>query len=259
MIKLFRNIRQRLLSEGKTGKYFKYAIGEIILVVIGILIALQINDWNQYKKDRKLEAQYYCRLLEDVNQDLVNYNDYVNLLNERIDGNNTLIQRLEDQSMPLDSIAPLVLKSIKYSIRITTATTDAFEDIKSSGNLNIIKDLSVKNKLANYYKTLANTSTVIEFSGKAITDKRFFESEDLISSGWIKLIEDLNGIDTTKVKYESLKSKVNFNIEIRKNMLNDALFYLAINLRIRQLITRLEKEIVAMIGLLQNKCAEHND
>ena len=132
MFKFFRHIRQRLLSGGKTGKYFKYAIGEIILVVIGILIALQINDWNQYKKDRKLEAQYYCRLLEDVNQDLVNYNDYVALLNERIDVNNTAIQRLQDNSMPLDSITPLILKSIKYSIRNIIATTDAFEDIKSS-------------------------------------------------------------------------------------------------------------------------------
>ena len=47
MIKFFRHIRQQLLSENKTGKYFKYAIGEIVLVVIGILIALQINNWNE--------------------------------------------------------------------------------------------------------------------------------------------------------------------------------------------------------------------
>lgn len=47
MIKFFRNIRQNLLAEGKIGKYLKYASGEIILVVIGILIALQINNWNE--------------------------------------------------------------------------------------------------------------------------------------------------------------------------------------------------------------------
>jgi len=47
MIKFFRKIRQNLLRENKTGKYFKYAIGEITLVVIGILIALQINNWNE--------------------------------------------------------------------------------------------------------------------------------------------------------------------------------------------------------------------
>jgi len=53
MIKFFRKIRQNLLSEGKTGKYFKYALGEIILVVIGILIALQINNNNEVRKNHK--------------------------------------------------------------------------------------------------------------------------------------------------------------------------------------------------------------
>lgn len=52
MIKFFRHIRKSLLMENKTGKYFKYAIGEIVLVVIGILIALQINNWNENKKFR---------------------------------------------------------------------------------------------------------------------------------------------------------------------------------------------------------------
>src|SRR5690606_16067576 len=57
MMKLFRNIRQNLLSEGKTSKYLKYAIGEIILVVIGILIALSINNWNEItKKDDTFKA-----------------------------------------------------------------------------------------------------------------------------------------------------------------------------------------------------------
>jgi hypothetical protein len=52
MIKFFRKIRQNLLSEGKTVKYLKYAIGEIVLVVIGILIALSINNWNENQKKK---------------------------------------------------------------------------------------------------------------------------------------------------------------------------------------------------------------
>jgi len=50
MIKFFRHIRRTLINQDKMGTYFKYAIGEIILVVIGILIALQINIWNDHKK-----------------------------------------------------------------------------------------------------------------------------------------------------------------------------------------------------------------
>ena len=65
MIKFFRKIRQNLLMEnlsdeqvGKTSKYFKYAIGEIVLVVIGILIALQINNWNEENKLKNQEQKY---------------------------------------------------------------------------------------------------------------------------------------------------------------------------------------------------------
>ncbi|WP_204346702.1 hypothetical protein [Psychroserpens algicola] len=66
MIKFFRNIRQNLLSEGKTGKYFKYAIGEIILVVIGILIALQINNWNEKRKENIVEVELIDVLITDL-------------------------------------------------------------------------------------------------------------------------------------------------------------------------------------------------
>ena len=67
MIKFFRKIRQNLLMENKTGKYFKYAIGEIILVVIGILIALQINNWNEHKKEQAFEKE----ILEQIRVNLI--------------------------------------------------------------------------------------------------------------------------------------------------------------------------------------------
>jgi len=51
MIKFFRKIRYNLMEPGKTGKYLKYAIGDIILVVVGIFIALRINNWNEQKKE----------------------------------------------------------------------------------------------------------------------------------------------------------------------------------------------------------------
>lgn len=58
MISFFSKIRYNLAAENKVVKYTRYAIGEILLVVIGILIAVQINNWNTYKKDRQTEQQY---------------------------------------------------------------------------------------------------------------------------------------------------------------------------------------------------------
>lgn len=68
MIKLFRNLRKSFISEGNTQKYLKYAIGEILLVVVGILIALQVSNWNTKKKLEKKELEF----LEHIYGDLEN-------------------------------------------------------------------------------------------------------------------------------------------------------------------------------------------
>ena len=60
------------METGKTGKYFKYAIGEIVLVVIGILIALQINNWNEYRKDRNREQAILKSLQTDFKANIIN-------------------------------------------------------------------------------------------------------------------------------------------------------------------------------------------
>jgi len=70
MIKFFRHIRQNLLNEGKTTKYFKYAIGEIILVVIGILIALSINNWNEERKTKNTINGIYAIVKSDLESDV---------------------------------------------------------------------------------------------------------------------------------------------------------------------------------------------
>ncbi len=73
MIKFFRRIRQNLLSENKTGKYLKYAIGEIFLVVIGILIALQINNWNEQRKARIQEHAVLRNFIQDLKADSLSF------------------------------------------------------------------------------------------------------------------------------------------------------------------------------------------
>ena len=80
MIKFFRHIRKSLIQENKMGKYFKYAIGEIVLVVIGILIALQINNWNEARIAKKNEIVLVKQLLKDAKTDSLFFNDRVKSL-----------------------------------------------------------------------------------------------------------------------------------------------------------------------------------
>jgi uncharacterized membrane protein YgaE (UPF0421/DUF939 family) len=70
MIKFFRKIRQKMLTENKFGKYLTYAIGEIILVVIGILIALSINNWNENKKSENQLNNIYNEVESNLKSDL---------------------------------------------------------------------------------------------------------------------------------------------------------------------------------------------
>ena len=81
MIKLFRHIRQSLIMENKTSKYLKYAIGEIVLVVIGILIALQINNWNEEKKSNKQIQFLLNNLVKSIEEDKA-YLTYTEILQE---------------------------------------------------------------------------------------------------------------------------------------------------------------------------------
>lgn len=75
MIKFFRNVRRSLVSEGNTGKYFRYAIGEILLVVVGILLALQVSNWNSDLKKEKQELQFLAHIKEDLSSMLSDIND----------------------------------------------------------------------------------------------------------------------------------------------------------------------------------------
>ena len=80
MIKFFRKIRQKMLTENKFSKYLIYAIGEIILVVIGILIALSINNWNENRKTQKEELALYTRIVNDLKVDKENLETILNKL-----------------------------------------------------------------------------------------------------------------------------------------------------------------------------------
>ena len=81
MIKYFRKIRQNLIMENKSGKYIKYAIGEIVLVVIGILIALSINNWNEKRIEQQTLTNYYERMLGELESSRNNLSDFKEEIN----------------------------------------------------------------------------------------------------------------------------------------------------------------------------------
>ena len=102
MIEFFRKIRQKLLSENKFSKYLIYAIGEIILVVIGILIALQINNWNENNKQKISIEQSLIEVRENLSTDNIEIPKIIQRLENEIEIQKELIETLENKVI-LDS------------------------------------------------------------------------------------------------------------------------------------------------------------
>ncbi len=94
MIKFFRKIRYDLMENNKTGKYLKYAIGEIILVVIGILIALQINNWN----DKRIANNNELKLIASMNEELISIRDELKVDFETNKKNLKLVEEYLDET-----------------------------------------------------------------------------------------------------------------------------------------------------------------
>jgi len=129
--------------ENKTGKYFKYAIGEIILVVIGILIALQVNNWNIEKTEKNREQKYLANIVLDLKKDIKSLDDLLEYRKNRLVGDNKIIEHMN--GIPVDNLNELsknIVNSMMERNFIPNNTT--FSELSNSGNLNLISNDSIK-------------------------------------------------------------------------------------------------------------------
>lgn len=104
MIKFFRRIRQNLLSEGKTGKYLKYAFGEIVLVVIGILIALQINNWNEDRIAYAKSKNYLYEIVKDLASDTIKFNRGIQQISGMIEDEEWVLSKTSYSEEEIDRV-----------------------------------------------------------------------------------------------------------------------------------------------------------
>ena len=149
MIKFFRKIRQNLLLEGKTGKYLKYAIGEIILVVIGILIALWINNWNNQRITNNQSKSFLKNIKEDLVSDTLAIDNYIKYYKKNIERQKKILQLSEFDNTSSDSLFAMISSySIKFEPNITT-----FTKVSNLGIVELTKNVSLSKKLYAYYTT----------------------------------------------------------------------------------------------------------
>jgi hypothetical protein len=147
MIKLFRNIRQNLLNEGKTSKYFKYAISEIVLVVIGILIALQVANWNEVRKNNVFEDEILSLIDQNLVIDSVSISTQLYKTYQAINFTDRLLEKVSKSDYN-DSLNFWMGKIISFE-RFNSQSS-SFEVLKAKGIENI-SNKKLQLKLISYY------------------------------------------------------------------------------------------------------------
>ena len=149
MLRFFRTLRRKLLEEDKFRKYLLYAVGEILLVVIGILIALQVNNWNEERKERKIEQHILQQVKEDLSGGLRDLELNVSMIEQSMHSAQILIEHMDSQKPYDDSIGTHISKIFVWSVWLINA--GGYESMKSEG-INIISDEGLRNDIINLYE-----------------------------------------------------------------------------------------------------------
>ena len=148
------------METGKTGKYFKYAIGEIILVVIGILIALQINNWNENRKVKVQLKSALQSVYNDMVSDSLLVHQNLPLVNLRDNTIKSLIHRSYATETNLDTLITMMQNEFPvrwYSSPVYNKNT--FTNLKSTGAFDILPN-DIKLSLSDYYTTIESYETL---------------------------------------------------------------------------------------------------
>ena len=160
MITFFRKIRKRLLTENKFSKYLIYAIGETILVVIGILIALSINNRNESGNNQKLVSIYKSEMLNDLELDVSHFTYHLSLAtaeNKRIDSIRTILQK---PNCNLDTLNNLIKKGLTFirkesyimvaSTEFPIVSNNTFISLQNSGQITLLEN-KLQEELVSFY------------------------------------------------------------------------------------------------------------
>jgi len=264
MINFFRKIRKQLADDNKPLKYARYAIGEILLVVVGILIALQINNWNEQKKEEALEQEYYCRLLEDVDLDLEQINILIIESKVRLKASNQATRLLQKPVAYKIEIGEQIGKSILSIYSDFRPNDAAFEDLKSGANINIIKDKSIIKALNYYFNKVEGYISIIKVNGENAV-KIFYAHSDVFENGWVQSSMSLTtgrfyrGMDKDLYQAVDLDKSETFSSQMQKRLYNESLQYISHNSRQLDLYQSIKDEIIILKSYLETKCANTND
>lgn len=170
MLAFFRKIRKKLLSQNRVTQYLAYAIGEIILVVIGILIALQVNNWNENRKANKARIEFTHTLLAELKKDSLQLNEELIDIDQRLKKVLGYFDRLSQPSSNLDTLFKILrLEADPSFVRPSSLNSNTYLTLSSTGEIGFF-DLKTGEMIQNYYQEGSRTYN------SAIEQSRFYQT-----------------------------------------------------------------------------------
>lgn len=258
MIKLFRNIRKKLADENKFWAYWRYAIGEIVLVVIGILIALQINNWNEKRKATLQEITILKNIQEEILLDTLDINWNIEKHMDFMKAERQLLDFLQsDLAVPKDSINYSSALGVPMLIALHKSTFNNLQNNQAGiiTNNKLHKDISRFNDFfVHAIEMVENEKAVYETYGSKkvffqkyfrLTKRSFemnneqFNNEDYYNPNVEKIDIELKDLEGAK-QDDAFKIELNESIFMRKVKID---FYVDIIKRIKELNQEINEEL----------------
>lgn len=251
MMKFFRKIRQQLLTENKFIKYFIYAVGEIALVMIGILLALQVNNWNEAQKNKAVERQLLTSLLQEFETNL-------DILAKTIETNTKVITgslnigKFTGPTLPLISekeLSQAMVGAFKHESRYVP-NQGTLNEISNSGKLSLISDPSLRKAISELQSQLKR----VENQENYVVERRDYTHQFFINNGnfrrHLDIIDDaLIAVKTSKFPnndftfLEKPEFESNLYLFIVTSTNLNRTFYLPLKEQTKQLIEQIRQNI----------------
>jgi len=181
MIGFIRKLRRRLLAEGAFGKYLAYAAGEIVLVVIGILIALQINNFNDERKDRLRELGYLANIRTDLEANIAEMDRYLATRTEGIAAAQRIIGHFDGE--PIKDASAFNTDGVSiYGWQRYYQINNTYQELVNSGNFAMLSNDRIKDGLLDLeaqYKKIKGEEDHFRFDAETLLYRPLYESMDL--------------------------------------------------------------------------------
>lgn len=233
MLRFFKKLRSQNLSKGSIRKYVLYVLGELLLIVTGIVIAVQINNLNNNRKLRDSEQLYLQRLLTDVKSDLDRFNFLDSMTNKSLNTTNQVLEALGQTLTREEKLEVINIGFLNfYALNPNTAT---YQEMVNTGRMYSTANQQLRSRIIYYYNNLEKDHNYFEYGNSRVKDymdretmsdywliKRKLRSELQVSNRdfpWLsnQSSEEWKSFETTTYVYQTSLKKNKVRLEILRS------------------------------------------